>query len=278
MTFEVILAAMLFIQPPGKSDYSVVVVPEDTPAPCSNKHDKRCAPPTWSKAHNGFVIVENYKQGFERYVTIAEALHKQVNAKKWFYKGTKGWKTPKKTLWRYSLASIYNESGFRRDVHDGVGSWALGDCKWTGPFGKRRRIPGTCRSYCLGQVMLGKKKSQEGYYGKDMIGISAESTRKCLTVSLRIMNRAYQYCTHHGPRHTESCVFGSYGGLRGDPRKDKRIISRVKTFYRIHQAPKTLTEEQKELLNETKRARGRSTPRGGKGTVQANRQRTARGY
>lgn len=238
--FEVILAAMLFLQAPGKSIYSQVVVDQNAPPPCTDSYNLLCQPPKWSPEHKGYVVVETYEQGVERYSTIAAALQEVTSDAKW--------KTPRDRLWRLALTMMFHESGFRRDVHEGIGSAAKGDCDWTGPYGKRVRIPGTCKSHCLGQILLGTRgrTTTEGWSGKDITGLDYESTRKCMYLVVKYIDRAWQRCVVDGGP-SAACIVNNYAGgtLRMD---DWRLLGRVKTYNKVASAPTELSETVQRLL------------------------------
>jgi hypothetical protein len=171
-------------------------------------------------------MVEDYTKGFNRYETIAKALSYQIHSN--------GRTTPPKHLWRFTLALVYHESGFRRDVHEGIGNAARGDCNWTGPKDNRKRVPGSCRSHCLAQINLGPlqsaKRTIEGWGPKDLIGIDLESTKRCLGVAVRFIDGAYTQC--HG---SAACVASIYTGTAD--RDNIRIKQRVQTIYRLYSAP-----------------------------------------
>ena len=55
--WKAILAALLFLQAPGKSIYSQVPVEgEDSPAPCTDTYSLLCSAPHWSEAHQAFTV------------------------------------------------------------------------------------------------------------------------------------------------------------------------------------------------------------------------------
>lgn len=238
-SIEVILAAMLFLMQPGKSIYSQVVVEESTPPPCTNPYHLLCLPPRWSAPHNGYIVAESWEQGLRRYGVIAEALRAEVYDKKRL--------SYRKDLWRYTLAMVFAESGFRKDVHEGVGSASRGDCSWrTGKNGKRERVPGSCKSHCLAQIMLGPKtckaKTAEGYGPYDLVGTDLAATRRCLSVAVRIIDGALQWCSKLGPRPLSGCIVTRYAG-GGIKMNDKRVIQRIRLMNRVWNAPTTLEKE-----------------------------------
>ena len=247
--FEIILATMLFLQAPGRSIYSQVVVDQNSPPPCSDSYNLLCQPPKWNDYHKGYVVAESYEQGVERYATIAKQLEKAVYENKW--------DTPKDRLWKYVLTAVYHESGFRRDVHSGVGEASQGDCRWEGPPGKRTRVKGSCKSWCLGQILLGSQGrvmslKADGtftheWYGKDLVGVDDERTYRCLYQVTKYMDRAARHCWRNMGNQNVGCVMGAYGGglLNAN---DKRLIARYKTYNRMNGAPGGLTDEVKALL------------------------------
>lgn len=227
--WESILAAMLMLQQPGQSIYSQVVVAENSPPPCGDEYSLLCSSPRWSDYHDGFTVAETWDIGIKRYYIIALALEDVISGDEW--------ETPKSLLWKYVISMIYHESGFRRDVHEGVGAASRGDCSWTkGENGIKTRVPGSCKSHCLAQIMLGPRasnaKTSEGWTPDDLVGLDYQSTKKCLHVATRILDDAYQYCSYKGPRPLSTCIISHYAG--GNIRSnDKRVISRIKTINKI---------------------------------------------
>lgn len=240
--FEVILAAMLFLQAPGKSIYSQVVVEKDASPPCADKYSLLCTPPKFSGAHGGYTVAETYETGAQRYAVIAKQLEKVVNEPQWA--------TPRDRLWKLVLVAIYHESGLRRDVHSGIGESARGDCDWTGPVGKRKRVPNSCRSYCLGQIMLVSRKTANGWAGDELVGLDKEATYRCLYMVTKYMDSSAQSCVKQGNDASVSCVMNMYGGgslLRQDP----RLVARYKTYNRLKAAPTKLTDDVQALVDKT---------------------------
>jgi len=171
-----------------------------------------------------FTRPETYEEALERYVIIAKAAYdvsrelsiraaKDPKLVKFCKSEAKQGRTPDKCRalkssrpWRWApnqlmymmiTVAIY-ESGLRRDVHSGEGFASRGDCQWEynkghPKFGQRapawaknaHRIPGTCRSVCLGQINLGQGKTPNGWTADDLVGIDYDSTRRCFIVSGR---------------------------------------------------------------------------------------------
>lgn len=243
--YEPILAAMLFLQPAGKSIYSQVVVSEDTPRPCDNDYHLLCRPPRYSEHHQGWVVAESYEQGLQRYADIARVADKVLARSRWT--------TPRPTLYRLLLAGVYHESGFRRDIHSGVGPAARGDCKWRkvkkGSKEVKERIPGSCRSVCLIQRLLPRgQKTAEGWTRDDLMGTDDASTERCLTLGVRILDNGYAWCSRRGPRPLVACVFQQYAGGRLHM-SDRRIQARVATYHKLLSAPTQLGQEVRATLD-----------------------------
>jgi hypothetical protein len=185
------------------------------------------------------VVVETWAQGLQRYAVIANAVDIVV-----FHTEREA---PRAHLWRYLLAFAYHESGFRRDVHEGVGPAARGDCRWRtvrlrNGKKKRERIPGSCRSHCLAQIMVGPVSSEAKIQGKshrELVGLSLEETTTCLDVAANVIDRAWQYCARRGPKPLSTCIVTHYaGGMI--PSNDRRVIARVKTVNKLWSAPTEL--------------------------------------
>jgi hypothetical protein len=219
-----VLAWMLFLLPPGKSIYSRLEVPQDAPRPCGDPYSLLCQAPQWSASRQAWTVAEDYRTGLERYRTIAEAVSDVVAADRW--------KSPRGRLSRLLVVAMFHESGFRRDVHEGIGPASRGDCRWR----NGRRVPGSCKSHCLTQIQLGKGRSAEGWSGDDLVGTNPESTRRCLTVAARILDGAAMWCATRGPRPWQACVWYRYSG-GNVPTTDHRVQARARTFNALAAAP-----------------------------------------
>jgi hypothetical protein len=94
----------------------------------------------------------------------------------------------------FLLVKMYAESGFRRDVHLGLGREKYA----------KTGLNDSGRSWCLGQIMLGLKTvpwngqwatdsattTDEGWTGRDLVG----DTNKCVTATLRVLKRSFDAC------------------------------------------------------------------------------------
>jgi len=201
MKAEAILAWMLSLQPPGASIYSQVVVEADSPRACDDATSLLCQPPKWSEEHEGFVRPETYNEGLPRYWTIAQSI------------AARGKLAPA------VLTVVYHESGFRRDVHSGVGKWSRGD---------------DGRSWCLGQMMLGRTNPA----GPKLVGTSRKATDRCIDA----VSRHLRYIKNERPY----AKFARYGGVYS--RGDLRVLSRVKTYRRVRSSAPKLDAEVRRLL------------------------------
>lgn len=188
---EAILSAILALSP-SSSPYSVVPLPEcggpvlapDAPATCS-------APGVaWSSHHGALVRLETPDEARARYATIARALELVSAEATTAPAGDRPlWPWPRRELVAGLLTISRHESGFRRDVHEGVGASALGDCS-TGRDGVRR-----CRSVCLVQVQTGGLDGRRGAWrGVDIVGIDVESTARCLRAGAELLARSRWSC------------------------------------------------------------------------------------
>jgi len=135
-------------------------------------------------------------------------------------------------LRRYVVSVFFHESHFREEVHSGK---IKGDCQWTGGApGKGERIPGTCRSSCLGQILLAPGQltpRPDRFKAEDLVGTDLAATRRCARVSLLLLDRVRKRCG--GPEKAlPRCVFGAYGGVRY-PKRSKLIKARVATFWKL---------------------------------------------
>jgi len=263
MDWQTILAALIFLQAPGKSIYSRVEVSEgsafavlgdvnkstafkllqddEIPNQCKQQGNVACSKPSLlDVSYNGTNIrtawqrTETYDEGVLRYATIAKSIHAELTDP------DRGWSFPVGQSWRFLVTIAYHESGFRRDIHSGLGSAALGDCDWTGPRGKRKRVKGSCRSHGLFQTLFDhpSRKRIKGYLARQIVGTSAERTRRQVFIAATHLDRLHAYCTSHGPRPFHGCVFASYGGVTGT--SDARVQARVRTYNKLGSAPTKL--------------------------------------
>lgn len=264
-TWKTILAALLYLQAPGKTIYSTVSTTEDGPIAivdevngtkayrlleegeelpnqCKQKGNVACSRPKKRNVIYNLVNLdvewsrhETYDEGVARYATIAKAIDGVLKEGEWNF--------PTGRSWRFLVAIAYHESGFRRDIHIGRGSWAVGDCSWRrGKDDKRVRIKGTCKSHGLFQSLFAKPKKTRlfGFKATDIIGDDLETTKRAVTVAAKHLDRLHTYCSRTGPRPYTACVFATYGGLSDT--RDKRVQQRVKTYNKIKRAPTKLDE------------------------------------
>ena len=268
---QAVLASMLFILAPGQSPYSLVKVDacdaqcQKTPL-CKPASKLLCRPPFWSGHHKSFVRMENYQEGLERYATVAKVVAALSESMAWekipgckpygktddfqckLLRQARPWTGPSAELRRILLASMYRESGFRRDIHSGVGPMARGDCK-TDAHGQR--IPGSCRSHCLGQVLIDRRKGTpvDGFMPDDLVGVDLPATGRCITATIRELSQARSHCLASArtrPIHISTCVFMVYVGTSSST--DGRIRARIKTWRDLGNAPGALSVEVKTLL------------------------------
>jgi len=197
-----ILAAMLALVAPGQSPFSVVPLPEcggpvlrlaDLPA---GPEPAACSAPgvTWSSHHGALVRRESEAEARARYTTIARALDAVSLEATTAPEGERPiWPWPRRELVAGLLTIARHESGFRRDVHEGVGPAALGDCS------RRRDGSRTCRSVCLVQVQTGGLDGRRGgWLGRDLVGIDPESTARCLRAGAELLARSRWSCARSG--------------------------------------------------------------------------------
>lgn len=166
-----ILAAMLSLQQPGASIYSLRHVEQHSPPGCDNPYSLLCAPPRYSPARKAWVRPETRAEGLERYWVIAREAATVACA------GAADCSTPAVLTRAAKLVStVHAESGFREDVHAG---FARGD---------------SGRSHCLGQIMTTGLDARvpwlEQVYGRDLVGTDREHTARCLEVSMLALERA----------------------------------------------------------------------------------------
>lgn len=149
------------------------------------------------------------------------------------------WKWSYKEL-AYLTVNIWgHESGYRADVHGGVGGAGRGDCgymkngKQVSP--KTEGATRFCKSVCLGQANLGLGYTMVAghrWYAKDLVGIDYTSTWRCAMVTMSILSRSRAYCT--GPMSPKTPDWaGATLSMYGTGRKcdAPNLMARSKSFY-----------------------------------------------
>lgn len=191
--YETILAAVLALAPTS-SPYSVVAMPECGAPPLTAESPAACSGATWSPSRGAHVRSETADEARSRLETIARALDAVSLEATAAEPGERPlWPWPRRELVAGLLAIARHESGFRRDVHEGVGPAALGDCS-AGRDGVRR-----CRSVCLVQVQTGGLDAQRGrWLGRNLVGLDVESTSRCLRAGAELLARSRWSCARGG--------------------------------------------------------------------------------
>lgn len=201
---ETVLALMLAIMPPGKTIYSQVEVPEGSPRACTEA-TLLCAEPRFDRELSVWLRPETAEEGLLRYWTIARAVSDTAQDD---------------DMARLMLAVTFHESGWRRDVHSGIGNFARGD---------------RGKSWCLGQIMLGesgRKTVKQGWSARELVGLDLESTKRCLTVAGDHLERSRMACRKGKVEQGPGCEFAVYGG-GGLPVNDRRLRERAATLARL---------------------------------------------
>ena len=189
MKAEAVLAWMLSLQPPGASPYSAISIAE--PVVCHTIWTKGCRRETSAEA-------------LPRYWTIAQSVASVAPGDE--------------RLTRAVLATIFHESSFRRDVHSGVGRFAIGD---------------NGRAHCLGQVLRKRRSSA----GRVLLGTGRAPTDRCVAAVAAYLDAR----KNERPRAWARRYIG--------PSAPKcSITARVYTFRRLATAPTPLTAEIRKLL------------------------------
>lgn len=221
MLAETVLSLMLSLAPPGGSIYSQVEVsPYELDAPCSSP-SLLCRAPRYNRALRRYERAETREEGLRRYWTIAEAIERA---------------TPGQRLNAiYAIAIMFNESGFRRDVHSGIGAHARGD---------------NGLSNGLGQMLLRKGQlTLTGYSAEQLVGLDPESTFRTASSVVSYAKIARKRCAlgrDSGAYKGPACVFAEYGQVKTPG--DERILLREGTFSRLAQGGRRLTDRERKLI------------------------------
>jgi hypothetical protein len=166
-------------------------------------HDDRCAPPRHGDDAD----------------PLCRALHR-----------ARPWSGSELSLQLLLATVMSHESSLRRDVHDGT---TRGDCDYALVGGKPEAIAGSCRSHCLGQVMVRPgQRTRRGYSADDLVGLGRAATVRCVETVVDRLSGARDACVaqHSGRRGVYAgCTMGVYGGVSSWSR-DGRIGDRLKTY------------------------------------------------
>lgn len=232
MLTKTILTVLLQLGQPGRSPYSVVTMPEcgNKTAPTCNVSEPVCDEPTlgcraprWSDAYGSWVRQEGKYEASQRFLTISKAISQvasEGSAEGWWQWGSDNL--------AYSLATIaFHESGFRRDIHEGVGDASMGDCHTIA--GKR-----SCRSVCLMQLNIGGLKgSVDGMLGEELVGSDFESTRKCIRAGAKIFARQRSFTARRAIAEWFEPTMSGYGSGSTMWTKSAWVSNRKRTFERF---------------------------------------------
>ena len=145
------------------------------------------------------------------------------------------WKRSYKDLaWALFTVSSY-ESGWRSDVHAGVGEWGRGDCKWTKgnvyvPAWTKGGTPqpNTCNSYGLTQVWFGVPArtlhDTRGAVTYDMVlGLDEGSTEQSFDLAARFLAMAYRACNGVEGQTWALGMFSMYGSGSGCTKESSKL-------------------------------------------------------
>lgn len=249
MLHKALLAMMVTVAPPGQSAHSVVVEPSCGTDPAKPACDLAPAP-RWSPYYKAYVRRETKEEALRRYLLIARVIEKTATVMSAPVKLDDGTEKPAPWPWSVSdlalsLVTIANhESGFRRDVHSGVGPSALGDCAYWDIRGRRispehARAVGaaartSCRSVCLMQINTGGlERARFGYMGKEMVGLDEASTERCFAAGAQAFAEARARCAATRMHDWFARSVTSYGTGALCEKDAAWTEARVNTFARI---------------------------------------------
>lgn len=261
-----ILAVMIALAPPGQAASSVVLEPSCGATPGKPACDVT-PPPSWSPFYKTFVRPETRAEALKRYLVIARAIEGVSASMTNAPKRDDGSIAP--PLWAgsseelaLSLVTIaYHESSFRRDVHSGVGPYALGDCAYWDRTGRRvpasearkQGVAGTnCQSVCLMQLNTGGLSgARDGFRGSDLVGLDQASTERCFTAGARALAEARARCAASAGDGWFARSVGSY--VTGDVCEVDAdwVKARAATFTKVGSIrPSSLPKDARELFAE----------------------------
>ena len=233
---------------------------------------------SWSRA-------ETYEEGLSRYLVIAQAIAETAEDMSW-RKGTNDtckavcdptralrseecldcvsahpWIGTERELATALVVVMNEESGFRQDVHSGIGATARGDCSWrdktshkpAGAFAPGAEpISGTCKSVCLAQINLGRPDGTKfGYSADDLVGTGLESTKRCASASVRILSSSRFKCSGPGSNFRGDWaqgMFSAYGTGYTCEAEAKWLVKRTAEFHSLLKKQPGLSDEVKVKL------------------------------
>lgn len=255
---EALLALAIAHAPPGRSPYSLEVVPEcgtDRARP-ECKLERRCTEPKlscraprWSRARNAWVRVEPRRTAIRRYSAIATAIDRTARE---LAACTKPeceplkWPGSTRSLALAALAIALHESGLREDIQFG-----------RAPLGR-----GPAREACLVQVSpkqaplyaswvpqgqrqaLADDRERREAFAETLLGDSPAALGRCFEVGMRMLARARRAC-----RSTVPWSYGMYSmyGSGHTCNLPGVADARHRTFQRLLSAKPKLSDEARRL-------------------------------
>jgi hypothetical protein len=166
------------------------------------------------------------------------------------------WKWNYKELVYLTIVAWGNESGFRADVHGGVGVAGRGDCGYlkAGKQVAANTIGATrfCKSVCLGQANVGLGYvlvAGHRWHADDLVGVDLASTERCAMVSMATLSRSRAYC--NGPMSASTndwagATLSMYG--TGNKCDAPKLMARSKAFYGLMLHPTALPQNVLDML------------------------------
>jgi len=115
------------------------------------------------------------------------------------------------------LGLTYLESGWRKDVDTGKGPHARGD---------------RGRSWCLGQINIGRRRTQEGWSGPELV----RDRPKCLRAVLHAVRQSYNACRRNHAKN-RLAAYTSGDCTAGQPTSAARVSLGQRLFARLPAPP-----------------------------------------
>lgn len=227
---EAILALAIANAPPGRSPYSLELLPEcgsdpRTPSceikPLCPEPLMTCRPPRWSALRNAWVRYERPEAAVRRYARIADAIVDTAQALV-SCKGADealparcepaGWVDDARTLALASLAVALHESGLREDIQ--FGRPPLG----RGPAGEVCLVQVAPEQAPLYASWLPKERRElvaadaklREEFARTLLGETPVALRRCFEVGMRMLARSRQACAG-ASRSWDFGMFSMYG-------------------------------------------------------------------
>lgn len=275
---QAILALAIANAPPGRSPYSLELLPEcgsdpRTPSceikPLCPEPLMTCRPPRWSALRNAWVRYERPEAAVRRYARIADALTETAQRLVSCEASSEelparcepaGWAGDARTLAIAGLAVALHESGLREDIQHGRPP--LG----RGPAGEACLVQVAPEQAPLYASWLPKERREliaadarlREEFARTLLGETPIALRRCFEIGMRMLARSRQACAGSS-RSWDFGMFSMYGTGRtcnGRGMAERRH----RTFRALLAATPTLSPIHEKMLREPEDSASEAEP------------------